>query len=947
MSCSSCVALIEQRLRRQAGIESVVVGLLAEQAEVSYDPSSGLTDTSIAALIGDIGFRATPIDRPEPNTMRIIISGLTASDDSNLEEEIGGLRGVRGCDVDLGTGVATVAFEPEFTGPRDVLEAIEALGFTAQLKPATTAEEHDEEVVLREWKQRFFVALFIAVPVFIIMFVPMTHGKGIDSSVFFSGLSVRNLALLALSTAVLLTVGRPFYVSGYKAVRHGAANMDTLIAMGTGCAFLYSVVVLIICVVNPPSRHPMLFFETGPMLFTFVSLGRELPFAAPWPPLGAPPSSLPCFLFCRPTASCMYHCTSARPHVTRSHPLGRMDGAPARAGYLEHMAKGRTSDALKELISLRPSDAVLLTVQHGRVTAERTISVDLVQRNDIVKVVAGSHVPVDGTVVHGSAQVDESMLTGEAHPVGKQVQDTVIGGTICQTGVLHVRATNVGEDSSLSKIVQLIQKAQLSKAPIQRVADRIAAVFVPTIGAIALLTLVVWLSLTYGDRVVVPEDMTSVRYSFQFCIAVLVIACPCALGLATPTAVMVGTGVGARYGVLIKGGEALEAAQRVKAVLLDKTGTITVGKPSVVEVHLVAGRTACTKDSVLRIAAAAESNSEHPLARGIVEHARSLCTGPLPSTTEYEVEPGRGVRCRVDGVPSYLGTRGWLADNGCTVDDDVQHCMESVEASAQTAILLGQRAEVLAVFALADAVKEDAAAAIRVMKADGCRVYMLTGDNKRTAHAVAAQVGIDGANVFAEVLPSQKAGKVEELQASGQCVAMVGDGINDSPALAQADVGIALGAGSDVAIEAADLVLVKDSLLDVPLAMHLSAVTVRRIRWNFMWACVYNLIGVPLAAGCFVPLSLKLNPIIASAAMAMSSVSVVASSLMLKWYRPRDLHAVGHKAGKPQHVSGLWTIPHTLWRAVVRLLPSTPSKARSEFATVRYHRVGTSVGDED
>jgi len=341
---------------------------------------------------------------------------------------------------------------------------------------------------------------------------------------------------------------------------------------------------------------------------------------------------------------------------------------PPFPGYLEHVAKGKTSDALKELISLRPADAVLLALGHdGRVTAERTISVDLLQRNDVVKVVAGSTIPVDGSVVHGSAQVDESMLTGEALPVHKAEQDTVIGGTVCQTGVLHVRATNVGEDSSLNKIVQLIQKAQLSKAPIQRVADRIAAVFVPCIAAIALLTLIIWLSLTLTNCVSTPEGMTSVRYSFQFCIAVLVIACPCALGLATPTAVMVGTGVGAKHGVLIKGGEALEAAQRVTCVLLDKTGTITAGRPTVTEVRLFVPSSVCTEDRAIRVAAAAENNSEHPLARGIVEYARDFSPAPLPATTDYMVEPGRGVRCLVEGTPTCLGTRGWLEEVCCAV----------------------------------------------------------------------------------------------------------------------------------------------------------------------------------------------------------------------------------------------------------------------------------------
>ena len=896
MSCSSCVALIEKRLRKHPAISSVVVGLLSEQAEVSFDVQK-LDSANVATLISEAGhFNARPILKPAPNVLRIrLMEPVERVEDSDaLCSELAARPGIHECLVegsgggtnmggsssrggDLRAGIfssskviLTVMYEPEFTGARDILEACDDLGHPAELcrrgaRGGGGGEGRGDDAgggsgggsittseAWRKWGRTFLFSLCLTLPIFAFMLVPHTPGKGMDAPLFFAGLSIRNGLLFLLSTTVLLVIGRPFYVGGWRALRHGGPNMDTLISMGTGCAYLYSIVVMIYDVVYPPVEPPSLFFETGPMLFTFVSLGR----------------------------------------------------------LLEHIAKAKTSQALTELGQLQPNTALLLTLKRdGRVLSERTIDVALVQRYDVVKVVAGGAVPVDGTVVYGTAEVDESMLTGEPLPLGKATGDTVIGGTICTTGVLHVRATAVGEDSSLSKIVKLIEQAQLSKAPIQRVADRIAGIFVPVIAALALLTLVTWLTLGATGSVVLPKGMGWAHYAFQFCIAVLVIACPCALGLATPTAVMVGTGVGAKYGVLIKGGEALESAQRVNCIAFDKTGTLTVGAPVVRDIKMLSrggntdhggsgGGHYCTKDEAIRLAGAAEVNSEHPLGRGIARFAReSLGHGALADTPaeNYEMEPGRGVRCTVGGVSVAVGTPAWLQAQTppVVVSDNVRTLMSEAEARAQTAVLLARSGVCVAVLCLADEVKPDAPATVRALHDRGCSVYMITGDARRTALAVAKQVGIMPSSVIAEVLPSQKAARVSGLRDQGHIVAMVGDGINDSPALAQADLGVALGAGSDVAIETAGVVLLRDALLDVVVAMDLASATVRRIRWNFLWAVIYNLVGIPLAAGCFVSLNLTLSPIVASAAMAASSVSVTCSSLLLKRWKP-NIDPLGH-----------------------------------------------------
>jgi len=525
--------------------------------------------------------------------------------------------------------------------------------------------------------------------------------------------------------------------------------------------------------------------------------------------------------------------------------------------YFEEIAKARASDALRKLADLQPRTATV--VRDGQ---EEQVPVELVRVEDVFLVRPGERVPVDGTVIEGYTSVDESMLTGESLPVEKTVGDTLIGATINRTGLVKARAAKVGQDTALAQIIRLVEDAQVSRAPIQRIADRVAAVFVPAVIGIATVTAIGWL--------LAPRAFTFALSAF---IAVLIIACPCALGIATPAAIMVGTGKGAENGLLIKGGEYLEKARRVTTVVFDKTGTLTVGRPSVTDVVDLSDR---GWREVLRLAAAAERGSEHPLAEAIVRKATEERLA-LPEPRGFEAVPGAGVRATVEGVSVLLGNRRMMASSGVDVGD-AETAVVGLEADGKTAMLLAVDGRLAGLLAVADTVKPSAAPSVAALRKIGVDVVMLTGDNRRTGEAIAKQAGIE--RVIAEVLPDQKVTAVKELQAAGQVVAMVGDGINDAPALAQADVGIAVGSGTDVAMEAGGIVLVREDLRDVVAALQLSRRTVSKIKQNLFWAFFYNTALIPVAA-----LGL-INPILAAAAMGFSSVSVVANSLTLRRFRP-------------------------------------------------------------
>ncbi|HEY4390676.1 MAG TPA: heavy metal translocating P-type ATPase [Paenibacillus sp.] len=602
---------------------------------------------------------------------------------------------------------------------------------------------------------------------------------------------------LILATPVQFYIGRQFYIGAYKALRNGSANMDVLVSLGTSAAYFYSLFLTIQWAVNGGNVHhgPSMYYETSAVLITLVLMGK----------------------------------------------------------LFEALAKGRSSEAIKSLMGLQAKTA--LVIRDGQ---ELSIPIEEVIAGDVVLVRPGDKVPVDGVVLEGMSSVDESMLTGESIPVEKKAGDTVIGATMNKNGMLRIKATKVGKETALAQIIKVVEEAQGSKAPIQRVADVISGIFVPIVVGIAIVTFLVWYFL------VTPGDFAG---SLEKAIAVLVIACPCALGLATPTSIMAGSGRAAEFGILFKGGEHLEQTHKIDAIILDKTGTVTKGKPELTDV-LTNGEEA----KFLRLVGAAEKNSEHPLAEAIVEGVKAKNI-ELPDTESFEAIPGYGIKAVVEGNELLIGTRR-LLDKYEVDANRAYDTMSKLEESGKTAMLVAINNEYAGMVAVADTIKESSAAAVSRLKELGIQVIMITGDNERTAKAIAAQVGID--HVRAEVLPEGKAEEVKKLQAEGKKVAMVGDGINDAPALATADIGMAIGTGTDVAMEAADVTLMRGDLSSIPDAIYMSRKTMRNIKQNLFWALGYNTLGIPIAA-----IGL-LAPWVAGAAMALSSVSVVLNALRLQ-----------------------------------------------------------------
>ncbi|XP_061089587.1 copper-transporting ATPase 1 [Conger conger] len=903
MTCASCVANIERNLKNEDGIYSVLVALMAGKAEVRYNP--GVTDPSdIANSIAELGFSASVMENMDNSNgnLELVVRGMTcASCVHKIESNLMKTKGIVYASVALATNKAHIKYDPEVTGPRDVIRLIENLGFEASLvKKDRSASHLDHSKEIRQWRRSFLISLFFCVPVMGMMMymIIVDHNvytehqhnvttEDIDqhhSTMFLErqllpGLSVMNLISFLFCLPVQFVGGRYFYIQAYKAVKHKTANMDVLIVLATSIAFTYSLLILLVAMIEKAKTNPVTFFDTPPMLFVFISLGR----------------------------------------------------------WLEQIAKSKTSEALSKLMSLQATEATVVTLNDDMtVLSEEQVEVDLVQRGDVVRVYPGGKFPVDGRVIEGHSMADESLITGEAMPVTKKPGSSVIAGSINQNGSLLITATHVGADTTLSQIVRLVEEAQTSKAPIQQFADKISGYFVPFIVGVSVLTLIAWIVIGFVDFSLVEKYFPGynksisqteviIRFAFQASITVLCIACPCSLGLATPTAVMVGTGVGAQNGILIKGGQPLEMAHKIQTVVFDKTGTITYGTPKVIQVKMVVEGNHVPRTRLLAIVGAAENNSEHPLGVAVAKYCKQELGRELLGTcTDFQTVPGCGIHCQVsiteplllqnDGddeeksilvqigdsthplstdpesftqvqLPSYtvlIGNREWMRRNGLQVQRHVDEAMIEHERRGRTAVLVAIDGLLCAMIAIADTVKPEAELAVHTLKSMGLEVVLMTGDNSKTARAIAAQVGIR--KVFAEVLPSHKVAKVEQLQRSGRRVAMVGDGVNDSPALAMADVGIAIGTGTDVAIEAADVVLIRNDLLDVVGSIDLSKKTVKRIRINFVFALIYNLIGIPIAAGVFLPVGLILQPWMGSAAMAASSVSVVLSSLLLKCY---------------------------------------------------------------
>uniref|UniRef100_A0A669Q280 Copper-transporting ATPase 1 n=1 Tax=Phasianus colchicus TaxID=9054 RepID=A0A669Q280_PHACC len=865
MTCASCVANIERNLRREDGIHSILVALMAGKAEVRYNPAV-IQPSAIAELIRELGFGATVMESngEGDGILDLVVRGMTsAACVHKIESTLMKTNGVLYCSVALATNKAHIKYDPEIIGPRDIIQVIKDLDFTTALvKKDRSASHLDHRQEIRQWRRSFFVSLVFCIPVMAMMIYMMVEMEAIHSSMFLEhqllpGLSVMNFLSFLLCVPVQIFGGWHFYIQAYKALKHRTANMDVLIVLATSIAFVYSFVILLVAMAEKAKVNPVTFFDTPPMLLAFISLGR----------------------------------------------------------WLEHVAKGKTSEALARLISLQATEATIVTLGPDNILlSEEQVDVELVQRGDVVKVVPGGKFPVDGRVIEGHSMVDESLITGEAMPVTKKPGSTVIAGSINQNGSLLISATHVGADTTLSQIVKLVEEAQTSKAPIQQFADKISGYFVPFIVVVSVVTLLAWIIIGFVDFEIVEKYFLGynksisateviIRFAFQASITVLCIACPCSLGLATPTAVMVGTGVGAQNGILIKGGEPLEMAHKVNVVVFDKTGTITHGTPEVMRVKYLVESNRLPHNKMLAIVGTAESNSEHPLGAAITKYCKKeLGSETLGTCTDFQVVPGCGISCKVTNIEPLLasmfllsaavtsqkysvliGNREWMNRNGLLVKNDVDKAMIEHERRGRTAVLIAVDGVLCGLIAIADTVKPEAELAVYTLKNMGLEVVLMTGDNSKTARSIASQVGIS--KVFAEVLPSHKVAKVKQLQDEGKRVAMVGDGINDSPALAMANVGIAIGTGTDVAIEAADVVLIKDDLMDVVASIDLSRKTVKRIRINFVFALIYNLVGVPIAAGVFLPIGLVLQPWMGSAAMAASSVSVVLSSLLLKMYQ--------------------------------------------------------------
>ncbi|HTM68715.1 MAG TPA: heavy metal translocating P-type ATPase [Candidatus Binatia bacterium] len=786
--------------------KALPIGALLERTAVPDRPSVPAANAAPAAVS-----EPKAVARGEVRATFAIYGMHCASCAGLIERKVKKLPGVKEANVNFGAEKARVIFDASSVDEERIRAAVKAAGYRAEIADRkdqeTERKKRAEET--RAYRNKFLVGLFFSIPLAYFMLLD-----------FFSWMPFREAVLprmgfvsLMLALPVQFILGAGFYKGMWSSLKMRTSNMDSLIAIGTSTAFFYSLYEFVRYVAASGTvwapmgaKIPDLYFEIGVFLVTFVLMGK----------------------------------------------------------WLEAKAKGRTSAAIEKLMGLQAKTA---RVVRGGATLD--VPIDRVIEGDIVVVRPGEKVPVDGVVTKGFSSVDEAMLTGESIPVEKKEGDQVIGSTINKNGSFEFRATKVGSETALAQIIRLIEDAQGSKAPIQAVADRISAWFVPAVIGIAAATFAVW-------YFILGAPLTFALLAF---VSVIVIACPCALGLGTPTAVMVGTGKGAEHGILIKGGEPLEAASKVQAVVFDKTGTLTKGKPEVTD---VVSLSELDEDDVISIAGSLERSSEHPLAESIYAYAVEE-NAPMSEPEGFRAIPGHGVAGAIGGEEFYLGNRKLMASIGHDVSR-VERKLQRLEEAGKTAMMLATKERIVGIVAAADTLKGTTLEAVRTLQKMGIAVWMITGDNKRTADAIAKQVGIT--NVLAEVLPQDKAHEVRKLQESGLKVAMVGDGINDSPALAQADIGIAMGGGTDVAMETGGIVIIKNDLRDVVNAIRLSRKTMAKVRQNMFFSMFYNVIGIPVAARVFAPLGIVLRPELAGLAMVFSSVSVISNSLLLKRFRP-------------------------------------------------------------
>jgi Cu+-exporting ATPase len=796
MTCVNCARAIEKRLSKLNGVAQATVTFAAEKAIINYDPAV-VDQKAIEDAIVEVGYQVIH------EKIVLQIGGMSCINCAkSIEKALNKREGVYNAIINFAAEKLTVEYNPEQISVAGIKKTVQDVGYQViePEKTAKSAEDAESKARRRHIQHlKYLLATSVALSIPTVIFT------------WFPVLPVlpNNVWLFLLATPVQFVVGWTFYVGAYKGLKNRSANMDTLIAMGTSTAWLYSTVVTFAPGIFPDAG---VFFDTSTMIMSFILLGK----------------------------------------------------------LLDAIAKGRTSEAIRKLMGLQAK--IARVIRNGE---EQEIPVEDVQVGDIVFVRPGEKIPVDGTVVEGYSGVDEKVITGESIPVEKKEGDPVVGATMNKTGSLKFKATKVGKDTVLAQIINMVEDALTSKAPVQRLADVASGYFVPAIIITATLSALAWYFLAGAEFI----------FALTVFIAVLIVACPCALGLATPTAIMVGVGKGAENGILIKSGEALETAHKLKAVVFDKTGTLTKGEPEVTDI-IPTGNPAKTLNEaqLLQLAATAEKNSEHPLGEAIVKKAAAQGV-KVEDPEFFNAIPGHGVEVKHNGDQILLGNRKLMETNSINIGK-LEAQMKALEEDGKTAMLIAVNGKASGLIAVADTLKENSADAVKTLQQMGLEVIMITGDNERTAKAIARQTGVD--RVLAEVLPGEKASEIKRLQAEGKVVAMVGDGINDAPALAQADIGIAVGSGTDVALETGDIVLIKNDLRDVVVGIQLSRATMRKIRQNLFWAFFYNVALIPLAAGVFYPiLHVLFDPVYAAAAMASSSVTVVTNASLLKRFRPK------------------------------------------------------------
>lgn len=812
VSCQVCVNKIEKKLSKLDGMKEAVVNLSTEKLSVDYDESL-LKDETITEVVKKLGYEIE--EESDLKDVELDIDGISCQVCVNkIEKKVSKLNGIKSVIVNLANSRGKIVYDSDVIKLSEILEVMKKMGYTGTKHEESSENLKDkekEEHLKREFLEFKIAIVFSAV----VFYIAMGTMVGLPvPSIISPDINPLNFAIIQFILALpVVYIGRRFYTVGTKQLFMRSPSMDSLIATGTGSALLYSIYGTFKIAEGNYHYVHSLYYESAVVILALILLGK----------------------------------------------------------YLEGVSKGKTSEAIKKLMSLKSKKANL--VRNGEIVQ---VDIEEVEKGEILLVKPGESIPVDGKVIDGNSTVDESMLTGESIPIDKAAGDIVYGASINKNGSLKIEATAVGKDTVISKIIKLVENAQGSKAPIAKIADKVSAYFVPIVMIIATAAGIIWYYL--GSRGIVEINNTPSIFALTIFISVMVIACPCSLGLATPTAIMVGTGRGAELGILIKSGEALEKAHKVNTVVFDKTGTLTEGKPKVTDILTMEGY---KENDTLQIAGALELHSEHPLGEAIVEEAKNRGL-VFPQVNDFISITGQGVYGKIEESEVLIGNVKLMKAKN--IEITMKKELDELASQGKTPMYMAIDGKFLGIIAVADVMKEEAVDTIKELKERGYKIGMITGDNKITAEAIGKQVGID--MIFAEVTPEDKYLKVKELQEEGYNVAMVGDGINDSPALVQADVGIAIGGGTDIAMESADIVLMKKNLKDVLTAMDLSNATIRNIKQNLFWAFIYNTLGIPIAAGVLYPFTGHLlNPMIAGGAMAMSSVSVVTNALRLKNFK--------------------------------------------------------------